>query len=213
MRLDDFQQERVGKFTRYNAPLSDDTGEQAYQLLLVGSEERIKESVGDSDIEATISPRVEREEWEASLPRTLRLTDQVVPADAFDDVEGLFKRPAPDPTPENSVVCALRREKPGGTGFTLVIPLFVPSGVNFIFAFPPAFVCGASVLPITGDPDLFLTINSPVAPTVSASAFGGLFPDSVFFMTPPFFQFIPFFRVFGFLASSTTFIGSSFGVP
>jgi hypothetical protein len=214
MRLDDFQQERVGRFTRYSAPLSDDTGEQAYQLLLVGLDERIRESAGESEIEATINSRVEREEWEASLARTLGLTDQVVPVDAFDDLDGLFKRPAPEPTAEDSVVCVLRREKPGGSSFTVDFSgLFVPPGFSIFFVFPLAFACAAASLPSSGDPDLFLTLNSPSGPLVSSSVLPSRFPDFVFFMTPAFFQFFPFVRVFGFAIGVTRFIGSSVGAP
>jgi hypothetical protein len=41
MRLGDFERERVGEFHRYTAALSDDRGERAYQLLVVGADPRI----------------------------------------------------------------------------------------------------------------------------------------------------------------------------
>ena len=53
MRLDECEQVRVGEFVRYTAALSDDRGEQAYQLLLVGEEGRLKETFGESDFDIT----------------------------------------------------------------------------------------------------------------------------------------------------------------
>jgi hypothetical protein len=213
MRLDEFEQERVGDFVRYSASLSDDVGERGYQLLLVGSEGRVKEAFGESDIDATISPRVDQEEWAADVERRLGLAERVVAPDAFDDLPSLFKPPAEDPSADNSIVCALRRERPGGTGFALLVPLFVPATANVFFAFPPAFVCAGAVLPVSGDPDLFLNVNSFVGPPVARSTFSGLFPDSIRFGTSPFAQFFPVFRVNGFLSSVTTFVGTSFGLP
>lgn len=213
MRLDEFEQERVGEFVRYTSVLSDDRGERAYQLLIVGGEGRIRKAFGESDFDVTISPDVDQEEWVARAEKKLGLAELVVPPDAFDDLPTLFPEPAPKPSAKNSVVCALRRERPGGTGFALVVPLLVPAGVNVFFAFPPAFVCGGAVLPVSGNPDLFLNANSFVGPPIAFSRVGGLFPDSVRFTTSPFAQFFPIFRVFGALSSVTTFAGASFGLP
>jgi hypothetical protein len=213
MRLDECEQVRVGEFVRYTAALSDDRGEQAYQLLLVGEEGRLKETFGESDFDITISPDVEQEEFMAGAEKKLGLTELVVPPDAFDDFPALFPEPAPKPSAKNSVVCALRRARPGGTGFALLVPLFVPAGANVFFLFPPAFVCGGAVLPVSGNPDLFLNANSFVGPPVTFSAFAGLTADAVRFATSPFAQFFPIFRVRGTLASVLTFAGASFGLP
>jgi hypothetical protein len=211
MRLDEFKQERVGDRIRWTAALTDDRGDQAYQLLLVGAEGQIKEVFGESDFQVTISPDVDQEEWAARAEKQLGPAG-VVPQDAFDDLSSLFRDEAPKPSAENSVVCAIRRERPGGTGFALIVPLVVPTGLNVLFPFPPAFVCGGAVLPVTGDPDLFLHANSVVAPPVARSTFSAG-PDSVRFATPPFAQFFPIFRVFGFASSVATFTGASFGLP
>ena len=212
MRLDEFKQERVGDRIRWTAALTDDRGDQAYQLLLVGAEGQIKEVFGESDFDVTISPDVEQEEWVARAEKRLGLTELVVPEDAFDDLPSVFRDDAPKPSAEDSVICAIRRERPGGTGFALIVPLVVPTGVNVFFPFPLAFVCGGAVLPVTGDPDLFLHVNSVVAPAVMRSTFSAG-PDSVRFATPPFAQFFPIFRVFGFASSVATFTGASFGLP
>jgi hypothetical protein len=199
---------------RYSTPLRDDKGEPAaYELLLVGSEDRVKEAFGDSDFEVTVSPGVGQEEWEAEVERRLGIAEHVVPPDAFDDLKSLFKPSAPDPSADDSIVCALRRERPGGTGLALVVPLFVPTGANLFFLFPPAFVCTAGLLPVSGDPDLFLMANSFTAPPIARSTFSGLTPDSIRFTTTLSAQFFPVFRVRGFLASVTTFAGASFGLP
>lgn len=65
VRLDEFEQTRVGEVIRYTAALTDDRGEQAYQLLLVGDEKGINEVFGESDFDATISPDVDKDEWMA----------------------------------------------------------------------------------------------------------------------------------------------------
>ena len=143
----------------------------------------------------------------------LPVSDEVVAPEAFDDVHSLFKRTAPSPSAEDSLLVALRREKPGGTAFILSLPLFVPFRFNVFFFFPLAFTCSAFVSPFSGDPDLFLSLNSPGAPAVAASARAGLSWDSVGFSRPPWFPFFPFFRVFGFAPSFTQFTGTSFGIP
>src|SRR5262245_13386034 len=212
MRLDEFKQERVGDRIRWTAALTDDRGDQAYQLLLVGAEGQVKEVFGESEFEVTISPDSEHEEMTARASQLIGRSESVLPQDAFDDLSSLFRDDAPKPSADDSVICAIRRERPGGTGFALIVPLVVPTGVNVFFPFPLAFVCGGAVLPVTGDPDLFLHVNSVVAPPVLRSTFSAG-PDSLRFATPPFAQFFPIFRVFGFASSIATFTGASFGLP
>lgn len=81
------------------------------------------------------------------------------------------------------------------------------------FLFPPAFACTAAVLPVSGNPNLFLNANTFTGPPVRTSAFGGLTPDRVSFTTSPFAQFFPIFGVVGALSSLGTFAGASFGLP
>jgi hypothetical protein len=213
MRLKDFEREPVGEFHRYTAALSDDRGERAYQVQLVGADQRIKKIFAKSEFDVTISPDVDQEEWVARAEKQLGMAELVLPADAFDDLTASFPEPPRKPSAKNSVVCALRRERPGGTGFALVVPLVVPAGVSVFFAFPPAFVCGGAVLPVSGNPDLFLNANSLVAPPVARSTFAGTTVDAVRFATSPFAQFFPIFRVFGTATSVATFVGASFGLP
>ncbi len=213
MRLDEFERKAVGDLLRLTAPLTDENGEQAYQLLVQGPEEQVMEAFRESDFKATIRPGGTEEEWQKETRRVLPLGDEVVAPEAFDDVHSLFKRTAPSPSAEDSLLVALRREKPGGTAFILSLPLFVPFRFNVFFFFPLAFTCSAFVSPFSGDPDLFLSLNSPGAPAVAASARAGLSWDSVGFSRPPWFPFFPFFRVFGFAPSFTQFTGTSFGIP
>jgi len=212
MRLEQFQRERVGALTRFSQTLNDEGGRPC-ELLIVGDSRQVSKAFGESDFDAVIRPGVTREQWEADLEETLRMRQSIVPANAFDDPSSHFKSSPAAPTAKNSIIFALRRVQPGGTAFTLIVPLIIPVGVSIFFVFPRSFVCGGSVLPVGGDPDLFLTINSFVGPPVSSSTLGGLMPDTVGFAAPPFLQFFPVFRVFGFLASATTFVGSSLGLP
>jgi hypothetical protein len=87
--------------------------------------------------------------------------------------------------------------------------------VRLFFVLP--LVCSAAgiVFPTAGDPDLFLML-SPAGPTVDASTLGGLTVDSVSFSLPvclPLVGFVPFFRVFGFLASTGVLVFGGFAVP
>jgi hypothetical protein len=213
MQLKEFEREPVGEFHRYTAALTDDRGEGGYQLQLTGAEPRIKKIFGKSKFEVTISPGVEQEEWVERAEKQLGMAELVLPADAFDDLTKSFPDPPPKTSATNSVVCALRRERPGGTGFALFVPLVIPRGLSVFFAFPPAFVCGGAVLPVSGNPDLFLNANSLVAPPIARSTFAGTTADAVRFTTSPFAQFFPIFRVFGTASSVATFVGASFGLP
>jgi hypothetical protein len=104
----------------------------------------------------------------------------------------------------------LHRERPGGDNLHPIAPAVVPFRFNLCFFFL-AFTCGAVVIPVTGDQDLLLSLNSPAAVSVATSARGGLAWDCVSFARAlPFF---PIFLVFGLLPSVTQLIGSSFGVP
>ena len=55
-----------------------------------------------------------------------------------------------------------------------------------------------SVLPRSGDQDLFLHLFGATGPVVSASALPLTLLDAVSFVLPPPFPFVPVFRIFGF---------------
>jgi hypothetical protein len=91
----------------------------------------------------------------------------------------------------------------------------VPKGVSVFFVLPPVCNCAGSVFPLRGDADIFLTLNGAFTPTVAASVKAGLAIDTVAFGSTicwPWQEFVPFFRVFGFLSSVTNVLCTGFGV-
>jgi hypothetical protein len=116
-------------------------------------------------------------------------------------------------TQGNSVHLTLRRLEGHGTLWLVFLgPLAIPTGANVFLAFPPVSYTSGAVFPASGDTDLFLSLNSPSAPSVRASVNAGLTPDAVTFSAFPF-EFIPFFRLNGFRASVTSFAANGFGFP
>jgi len=130
----------------------------------------------------------------------------------MDDGESPFKKPTATISDKDSIVVSLRRTQGAGTFWSVFIPLFVPRGVNIFFILPPVRTCVGALFPVSGDPDLFLTLNGVFTPTVAASIRAGTAVDSVSFTSAPplFVPFVPFFRVRGFAAGFTGFFMSGF---
>jgi hypothetical protein len=217
MNLDDFQIERRGTWGRSVARVRDLAGEETHQLILEGRDELVREALGESDFTLEIDPGATREQWEERLAE--RFQGQRETRSELDEVEriaGLFKEPPDRPNPRDSVVLSLERLQPGGTAFSFVIPLFVPTGVTLFFVLPPVCACAAAVFPASGDPDLRLAVNGLGPPFVATSILGGTAVDRVAFATPfciPFFGFVPFLRVTGFVASACVLLWGGFAVP
>ena len=94
--------------------------------------------------------------------------------------------------------------------------LFVGRGVNLFFITPPVCHCFGTLFPLSGDPDLLLSLNGAGTPIVAASLNAGRAIDSVSFgpwACWPWQQFVPFFRVNGFLTGFTGFWWGGFGIP
>lgn len=206
MHLDEFHQEPAGELLRYSLPLADEAGEQTYELLILGSEQQVRDSFGESDFDVTIRPGVTEEEWASDLSRQLSLADEVVPREAFDDPNTWFKQPHRDPTPKDSVLMALRRERPGGTGFSVTVTSVRLSLGSFVtFSGPRMTWFTAQTRPISGDPDLFLTVSGGLGTTgLMASTLPDGLWDTVWAQNfPPQIAvpFVPFLTVRGFTAT------------
>jgi hypothetical protein len=119
-------------------------------------------------------------------------------------------------TAKNSIVVSLRRTEGEGTWWWFWLPaLALPAGANMFFTLPP--ICNASgvVVPLRGDPDIFLSANGPFTPVLAASTLGTGAIDRVAFgppICPPWAEFVPWFRVNAFSACVTGFGMSGFGV-
>jgi hypothetical protein len=74
----------------------------------------------------------------------------------------------------------------------------VPAGASFFFFGSWVFGTFGSVLPRSGDQDLFLHLVGATGPVVSASALPLTLLDAVSLVLPPPFPFVPVFRIFGF---------------
>ena len=86
--------------------------------------------------------------------------------------------------------------------------LALPRGANLFFALPPICNAAGVVVPITGDPDLFLSANGPRNPIIAASTRGAGLIDRVAFgpaICWPWQEFVPWFRVNGFSSCVTGF--------
>jgi hypothetical protein len=71
MRLVDFQEEVVSRVVRYALPVANETGEETHELLIVGREQQVRETLAESEIEVTIRPGVTEEKWKAEAQRQL----------------------------------------------------------------------------------------------------------------------------------------------
>jgi hypothetical protein len=208
MRLDEFQQEVVSRVVRYAAPVTDEAGEEAYELLIVGPEEQVRESFGESDFDVTIRLDVAEDEWKEEAERALSLEDQVVPAAALADPRGWAKPSRHEPPEEARILVALRATRQGGTPFIFQtnVTLF---GTFLLLFFPPTRFswAAAQVRPTRGDPDLFLSVGgASLLAGVFSSVRPGLLPDTVwaqmtFGVSLPF---TPTVTVVPFVAPSTT---------
>jgi hypothetical protein len=207
MRLDEFQQEEVSRVVRYAVPITDEAGEEAYELLIVGREQKVRENFAESDIEVTIRPEVAEEEWREEAQRQLSW-DQAVPRSAFDDPRAWTKPPRPDPPTEDSVMVTLRATRPGGTGFViraLNLTLFSTTIFGLASGAPMAWVT-AQVRPSSGDPDLFLLVGGARVAGIFTSEAPGLIWDTVwaqmiYGISLPF---VPLVGVVPFVSPSTT---------
>jgi hypothetical protein len=221
MRLDDFQQEALGEFVRCSVPVTDEAGGRHYELLVLGREQQIRESLGESDFEVTIRPGERKsleelqhrsqEQWPEELARHLPAAE-ALPRTAFADLRAWFKQPPADPSAEDSILLALRPHRPAGTYSNFFASGSVGLGLSvFFLVFPQVFWSRALAAPTTGDVDLFLSRDG--ATVVSSSNQPGLAWEFVLDWVWPWQSFSPMFRVVGAAsASSFVFVAEAFGL-
>lgn len=176
--LGDFEHERLRESVRYSLPLTDEAGEQTHELVIVGEQRQIQESFGESEFDVTIRPGVSEEDWADEMARELFSSDEVVPREAFDHPRSWSKDPLPEASGDKSVLIAVRRLRPGGTGLAASIrgmSLAPPSSALFIPAFGPRGLAWfvAQSRPLSGDPDL--TLDAGLGRVRTSSTF----PDGI----------------------------------
>lgn len=200
MNLEDFERRGDKDHARFVTQVHDVSGDEAYELTLAAPEVLIREVLADATIELTIdSARTqdtlvrEAEELRAEHRRAMWTVA------GLEKITDLLKPPPPPPQPENSVLAAVRPVGGEGTPFSVSISAFaVPAGASFFFFGSWVFGTFGSVLPRSGDQDLFLHLFGATGPVVSASALPLTLLDAVWFVIPPPFPFVPVFRIFGF---------------
>jgi hypothetical protein len=206
-----------GADPRWTAVVADKKGNKSYELTIRGDKGIVGSIFKESDFEIEIDPESSEDSGRARLQQ---LYDKysVTAKDPFvDPGQDFFKKPIEKFEKANSVIVSLRRTRGKGTFFAIFLPLLpIPTGVNLFLVLPPVSTCQGTVFPISGDQDLFLTINSPLLPVVASSRLGGTAIDSVGFTAPniappgfprfPLFFFVPFFRINGFRKGVTNFL-------
>ena len=216
MRLKEMK--RTGQaISRYVATLADDSGATDYDLTISGRRTLIEKAFAKTDFEVMISSKATGKDAEAkSLELWQKYVKTAVEPAPPEDLLSLRKGKIREISEERSVVVTLRRTRGQGTWWGLWFPtLFVPAGSNIFFTLSPVCNCFGALFPVSGDPDLFLSLNCATTPIVRASIRAGLAIDSVSFgpaICWPWNEFVPFFRVNGFLTSVTGFAFSGFGV-
>jgi hypothetical protein len=204
MKLSDMQ--RSGDATaRYTMPVADTLDAKDFDLTITGPRKMVENVFADSEFEIVIDPAASREDMERRTKETLKkYLSKLAEAPAAEDVESLAKRMPKSATGENSVVVTLRRLRGEGTAYYIIFPMVLGRGQNLYFVMPPALITSGAVIPVNGDPDLFLTLNGVAGAPVASSMLAGGAADTISF--GKFDLFIPFYRVFGY--TPTTFIVS-----
>jgi hypothetical protein len=215
MRLEDLTRSRVAGGSHYAGTLTDSAGDEHYELGISGPASLIQKVFAKSDFEHWIEPKATAKSW-PSRSRKFWATYASAGTGELETIAALEKAPPAAPTPKNSIVVSLRRTEGQGTWWAAWWPLLaLPAGANVFFLLPPVCNCFGFVVPVTGDPDLFLTANGPTTPTIAFSMLGPGAVDRVSFgpaVCWPWTEFMPWFRVNAFTACTFGFGMSGFGV-
>lgn len=213
MRLGEFKEQGKGRSRSLAATIKDSSGKATHSLELIGPAATIKRAFRESDFDVAIDHSQRQEDWEGAAGRFFE--GRTPNMGDLHSVADLMKPAAPKATSQRSAYVVLRPT--GGTkSFWIAsVAFFVPTGFSFFFVLPWSCSVFGVVMPVTGDEDLFLSLNGPFTPIVAASALGGLAWDRVSFSGAcwPWTQFIPFFRVFGFTGGACRFTWGGFGIP
>jgi hypothetical protein len=216
MRLKELKRSRTGD-TPYIGTLTDVTGDSHYALAISGPDDLVKKIFTRSDFEWRIDPKPSDKDVNARFQEKWGMhTDTVAAAGDPETIASLGKGLPKAATARNSVVVSLRRTQGQGTWWWMWFSaLIIPRGANVFFVLPPICNAFGLVVPLSGDPDLFLTRNGPFTPAVSSSMRGGTAIDRVAFgptICWPWEEYVPWFRINGFRSSVTGFGMGGFGV-
>jgi hypothetical protein len=216
MRLKDFKRPRRDG-EPFIGTLTDSVGATHYELAISGSPKLIQQAFAESELEYIVDPKATESNW---VPRFQNMwmdkTGKRPRSEQPETIKALSKRMPPAASAKNSIVVSLRRTQGQGTWWAFWWPaLSLPAGASLFFVLPPICNCSGVVVPISGDPDLFLSANGPFNPIIAASTLGVGAIDSVAFgpaICWPWQEFVPWFRVRGFTKCVTAFGMTGFGV-
>jgi hypothetical protein len=217
MRLKDLKRPRTSGHP-YIGTLTDAAGDTHYELAISGPSKLIQKAFGDSEFDWQIDPKATEHDW---VPRYQEMWAQHIELDGTskvpETVAALAKKAPVAATPVNSIVVSVRRAQGEGTWWGFWWPaLALPRGANLFFVLPPICNCAGAVIPVAGDPDLFLSANGPRNPIIAASTLTAGFIDRVAFGPPicwPWQEFVPWFRINAFTTCVTGFSMTGFGIP
>jgi hypothetical protein len=200
MRLTELEQMKDGRDRRFVHRVRDAGGDEEFELTIAGPHALVEKVLAEAEIELTVDSGASEGQWRKELEELQdRRRDSMWELAALDRLDDVLKSGPGELRRETTVVAAVRPVKGHGTPFFVNISgFFLPGGASLVvFGSWVTFALG-SVLPATGDQDLFMHLFFPSGPVVSASIFGGTTPDLVAFGQPPPFWFVPVYRVFGF---------------
>ena len=186
MKLGAFRKITKGRASRLTATIADVTGAKDYELAIAGPAAAIEKVLSKSDFSVTIDPGRTVDQTAKDVEgEAKQRVEEFSRAAMFDDLTLLpiFKKAPIPPAKDKTLFVSLRRTRGKGTFWNFGFTYLLPTGWNLI-VLPPA-LCGltASVTPVTGDQDLFLSrfLGSPIMSSVR----GGTRVDTVFFDNPP----------------------------
>lgn len=206
MKLTDLQ--RSGKRgTVYSKALSDRSGNESYELSIVGPSKLAGQVFKKCEFEIEIDADAASDDFQNSSKKFL---NKHLQADAFrhpepEVVASLIGRKLPGASStKDSLIVYLRRTKGEGTFWAMFFPLLVlPPGLSLFFVLPRVWTTLGVLQPIVGNPDIFLSLGAPFIPPV-VSGVGTM--NTVSFTVPPlpWTQFSPWYRILGAAPTSST---------
>lgn len=206
MKLTDLQ--RSGKRgTVYSKALSDRSGNESYELSIVGPSKLAGEVFKKCDFEIQIDVDVATDAFQDSSKKFLKKhlqADHLRHPEA-EVIAGLIGRKLPGASStKDTLIVYLCRTKGDGTFWAMFFPFLVlPPGLSLFFVLPRVWTTLGMLQPITGNPDIFLSLGAPFTAPV-ASGMGGVNTVS-FSGTPlPWTQFAAWYRILGAAPTSST---------
>jgi len=200
MKIDELKRSGTRRSV-YTSVVADEDGAKDYELSITGSRKLVETIFAKADFDIEIAPRVTKDQveersrrfWKSRVERGRAVAPPVEAVDAL-------VRQKPPAVGKETVLVYLRRTKGDGTFWAMFFSgLVVPPGLSLIFVLPRVWTTWSFVVPLTGNPKLFLTLLPPPAPIVAAGLGGGLSVDTVSFTSAPFpwTQFAAWHSIFG----------------